>query len=371
MSRSEDVYTAALDAASSHARRWLAGVQDRPVAPQRGIDDLLPVFGGPVPESGTAPELVVEQLATGVEPGLTAIASGRFYGWVMGGVLPAALGADWLVSAWDQNSGLRYATPGTVAVEEAAAGWVLELLGLPVTAAVGFVTGGTVANLTCLAAARTAVLSGAGWDLDRDGLFGAPRVHVLVGEERHDTIDLAMRYLGLGAPVVVAADDQGRILPGALKEALAAVPDGAPLVVCLQAGNVHSGAFDPFAECIALARERAAWVHVDGAFGLWAAAAPRLAPLLAGATGADSWATDAHKTLNVPYDCGLAGCLSCGLSAPSASTASVTSCAGWVEALPARLLPLVQLPPRTPRGLPLSLRLQEAHARRATGLSEA
>ena len=235
-----------------------------------------------------------------------AIGSGRFFGWVMGGTLPAGLAADWMVSGWDQNAGMRYSTPATAALEEAAARWLLELLHLPLTADVGFVTGATMSNFTCLAAARHAVLAAAGWEVERDGLTGAPKVRVLVGAERHDTIDLALRYLGLGQPEPVAADDQGRIRVEALAEALAAIPQGEPIVVCLQAGNVHSGAFDPFAEAIALAHERGAWVHVDGAFGLWAAASPALSDLVRGLSGADSWTTDAHKTLNVPYDCGLA-----------------------------------------------------------------
>jgi glutamate/tyrosine decarboxylase-like PLP-dependent enzyme len=199
---------------------------------------------------------------------------------------------------------MRFATPGTVAVEEAAAGWLLDLLGLPAGADVGFVTGGTMANFTGLAAGRQQVLTDHGWDLDRLGLNGAPPVRVLVGEERHGTIDLALRYLGLGAPTEVAADDQGRIRVDALAQQLAA--GSGPAIVCLQAGNLHSGAFDPLREAIAVAREHDAWVHVDGAFGLWAGASPRLRHLVDGYEGADSWATDAHKTLNVPYDCGVA-----------------------------------------------------------------
>ncbi|MGZ4597839.1 MAG: pyridoxal phosphate-dependent decarboxylase family protein, partial [Actinomycetes bacterium] len=239
-----------------------------------------------------------------VEPGLMAMPSGRFFGWVIGGTLPAALAADWLVSAWDQNSGMRFATPGTVAAEEDAAAWLLDLLGLPAGADVGFVTGATMANFTGLAAGRQQVLTDAGWDLDERGLTGAPRVRVLVGAERHGTVDLALRYLGLGAPTTVAADEQGRIRLDALADTLAA-GDG-PVIVALQAGNLHSGAFDDVAAATALAHQHGAWVHVDGAFGLWAAASPRLRHVLAGYDAADSWATDAHKTLNVPYDCGIA-----------------------------------------------------------------
>jgi glutamate/tyrosine decarboxylase-like PLP-dependent enzyme len=299
-----DAYHRPLDRAAAHARSWLASVPDRPVPPRATADELAKDLGGPLPDGPTDAAEVVDLLAESVEPGLMAMPSGRFYGWVIGGTLPAALAADWLTSAWDQNTGMRFATPGTVAAEEAAAGWLLDLLGLPPNAAVGFVTGGTMANFTGLAAGRQRVLADAGWDLDRDGLTGAPRVRVLVGADRHGTIDLALRYLGLGAPIEVPADDQGRIRVDALAGALAA--GTGPTIVCLQAGNLHSGAFDPIAEATALAHEHGAWVHVDGAFGLWAAASPRLRPLVPGLDTADSWATDAHKTLNVPYDCGIA-----------------------------------------------------------------
>ena len=300
----DDLYAGALDRAHGHARSWLAGMADRPVPPAADTDTLRARLSGPLPDGPADPAEVVDLLAAAVEPGLMAMPSGRFFGWVIGGTLPAALAADWLTSAWDQNSGMRYATPGTVAVEEVAAEWVLDLLGLPAHADLGFVTGATMANFTGLAAARQQVLTDAGWDLNRLGLTGAPRVRVLVGAERHDTVDLALRYLGLGEPTAVPADDQGRIRLDALGAALAA--GSGPTIVCLQAGNVHSGAFDPLGAAVALAHEHGAWVHVDGAFGLWAAASPRLRHLVAGHETADSWATDAHKTLNVPYDCGIA-----------------------------------------------------------------
>ena len=306
MSTTEAEYEQALTRASEYARAWLDSVGTRRVSPSASADDLLPLFGGTLPDQGEDAGHVVDLLATGAEPGLMAIGSGRFYGWVMGGTLPAALGADWLVSAWDQNAGLRYATPAVAALEESAAAWLLSLLGLPSGADVGFVTGGTMANFTGLAAGRFQVLDRVGWDVNSGGLTGAPRVHVLVGAERHDTVDLALRYLGLGHPTKVDADDQGRIKIDALAATLDEVPEGEPIIVCLQAGNVHSGAFDPFAEATELAHRHGAWVHVDGAFGLWAAVSPSLAPLVTGLSDADSWATDAHKTLNVPYDCGIA-----------------------------------------------------------------
>ena len=304
MTARPEAYAAALDRALKHSRTWLESLPERAVPPSSGADDLEAEFGKALPDGPSDPGEVVDRLASSAEPGLMAMPSGRFYGWVIGGTLPAALAADWLTSAWDQNTGMRYATPATAAAEETAAGWLLDLLGLPAGADVGFVTGGTMANFTGLAAGRQQVLSDAGWDLNRRGLCGAPPVRVLVGDERHDSVDLVLRYLGLGAPTVVAADDQGRIRLDALTEALDAGSD--PTLLCLQAGNVHSGAFDPIAEATALAHEKGAWVHVDGAFGLWAAASPALRYHLKGYETADSWATDAHKTLNVPYDCGIA-----------------------------------------------------------------
>jgi glutamate/tyrosine decarboxylase-like PLP-dependent enzyme len=296
----------ALRAAHDHALAWLATLGDRPVGPRATADELRAALGGALPDRGRSPEATIEELATTAEPGLMAMPSGRFFGWVIGGTQPAALAADWLVAAWDQNSALRYATPAVAALEETAAAWLLDLLHLPDDAAVGFVTGATMANFTGLAAARHHVLARVGWDVHADGLTGAPRVHVLVGAERHETLDAALRYLGLGRPTAVPADEQGRIRTDALARALDDVPSGAPVIVCLQGGNVHSGAFDDFAAAVPLARRAGAWVHVDGAFGLWAAAVPRLAHLTAGVEHADSWATDAHKTLNVPYDCGAA-----------------------------------------------------------------
>jgi glutamate/tyrosine decarboxylase-like PLP-dependent enzyme len=233
--------------------------------------------------------------------------SGRFFGWVIGGVLPATLAADWLTSTWDQNAGMLASSPAAAGAEWVASEWLLDLLGLPTTSAVGFVTGAMIANFTCLAAARHEVLRRAGWNVERDGLHGAPPVTVIVGEERHETIDLALRFLGLGEErsTVVPVDDQGRIRLDALSDTLAQIGNN-PSIVCLQAGNVHSGAFDPMAAAVDLAHKYRAWVHIDGAFGLWAAASAQYRQLVAGVERADSWATDAHKTLNVPYDSGIA-----------------------------------------------------------------
>ena len=315
MSAPEERYSDALAAAARHAREWLESQGTRPVGPRVTAGDLAADFGGPLPAKGMPAADVIDYLATRAEPGLMAMPSGRFFGWVIGGTLPAALAADWLVGAWDQNAGLRYATPAAAAIEEAAGGWLLDLLGLPTESDVGFATGATMANFTGLAAARWRLMAEAGWDLDGDGLAGAPKIHCFVGQERHDTIDLGLRYLGLGRPTPVPADRQGRIIPSELDRALERALDGAPsranrsgrapALVCLQAGTLHSGAFDPFAEAIAVAKSHGAWVHVDGAFGLWAAAVPELSRLTAGLQLADSWGTDAHKTLNVPYDCGI------------------------------------------------------------------
>jgi glutamate/tyrosine decarboxylase-like PLP-dependent enzyme len=304
MNLKPDEYRVVLDRARERSMEWIESVPDRPVAPTADVNAMKKVFARPLPDGPTDPATVVDELATLAEPGLMAMPSGRFFGWVIGGTLPAALGADWLVSSWDQNAGMRYASPATAAIEEVAGEWLLDILGLPAESDVGFTTGATMANWTGLAAARASVLDEVGWDVNTKGLQGAPVITVLVGAERHASVDLALRYLGLGAPTIVAADYKGRIRVDALREALQAV-DG-PAILCLQAGNLHSGASDPMRSAIQAAHKHGAWVHVDGAFGLWAAASPSLREQLDGIETADSWATDAHKTLNVPYDCGVA-----------------------------------------------------------------
>ncbi len=300
-----DQHFAALDRAHQHALDWLSSLEHRPVPPQASIDQVTRALGAALPDEGSDPAEVIDLLAGACDPGLTAMGSGRFFGFVIGGTHPAALAADWLVSAWDQNCGLRQVTPAHSAVEDVTSAWLLDLLGLPDESAVGFVTGATMANFTGLAAGRDAVLRRAGWDVAQRGLNGGPRVRVIVGAERHDTVDLSLRYLGLGSPETVQVDEQGRLRADALQSALSS-GTGEPTIVVLQAGNVHSGAFDPFTEAITAAHDHGAWVHVDGAFGLWAAASPSYRRLVAGFEAADSWATDAHKTLNVPYDTGLA-----------------------------------------------------------------
>jgi glutamate/tyrosine decarboxylase-like PLP-dependent enzyme len=295
-----------LSRAQELAAGYLGGLDNRPVWPRAGFDEMLGALGGPLSDSGEDPVAVLDRLAEAADPGLSATAGPRFFGFVIGGSLPAALGADVLTTVWDQNAGINSLTPAAAAAEVVAGGWIVDALGLPTGASVGFMTGGMMANYSCLAAARHAVLDRAGWDVAQRGLFDAPRVRLVVGRHRHDTIDRAVRYLGLGneSVVEVDTDDQGRISVAALEATLAA-GDG-PAIVCLGAGEVHSGAFDDFAAAIPVAREHDAWVHVDGAFGLWAAASPSYRHLTVGMADADSWATDAHKTLNVPYDSGLA-----------------------------------------------------------------
>jgi glutamate/tyrosine decarboxylase-like PLP-dependent enzyme len=301
-----DNRTRALETAHHAALHFLGTVAERPVWPRASLDDMLAAFGGPLPEHGTDPAAVVEEMAVRADPGLVAIPGGRFFGFVIGGTHPAALAADWLVSAWDQNAGSSMLTPATVAMERIAGQWMLDLFGLPATASVGFVTGGQLANFTCLATARHAVLAREGWDIAEQGFHGSPPLRFVVGADRHGSIDRAARFLGIGRTelTVVPSDDQGRMSADALERAL--VGGQGPLIVCLQAGEVHTGAFDDFATLIPIARRHGAWVHIDGAFGLWAAASPALSHLTTGIADADSWATDAHKTLNVPYDCGMA-----------------------------------------------------------------
>lgn len=296
----------ALDAAHRRATTFLDSLGDRPVWPRASYDDLLAALGGPLPEGGADPSAVVDELATLADPGVVGSAGGRFFGFVVGGGLPAALAADWLTSAWDQNAGLVSMSPAAAAVESVAADWLLDLFGLPAGSAVGFVTGGMMANFTCLAAARRRVLADVGWDLDSSGLGGAPATRLVLGAHRHDTVDRALRLLGFGRDdlTIVPADAEGRMLPEGLDAALSST--SGPVIVCLQAGEVHTGGFDSFSELIPVARKRDAWVHVDGAFGLWAAASPTTRKLTDGVEAADSWASDAHKTLNVPYDSGLA-----------------------------------------------------------------
>jgi glutamate/tyrosine decarboxylase-like PLP-dependent enzyme len=273
----------------------------RPVYPRATVAELHAALSGPLPENGLPARTVIAELAAAADPGLVAEPSGRYFGFVIGGAVPASIAADWLTSTWDQNAGLFAGGPSASIVEQVAGAWLVELLGLPRHASFGFVTGAQMANFTALAAARHHVLANVGWDVERDGLQGAPKIRVVVGAKRHSTIDRALRMLGLGTPTeVVPADAEGRMLADELH-----IGDE-PTIVCAQAGEVNTGASDPF-HAIADARDAApnAWVHVDGAFGLWAAATDSLRHHVEGVERADSWTTDGHKWLNVPYDSGL------------------------------------------------------------------
>ncbi|MEY4510400.1 MAG: hypothetical protein RLZZ450_2522 [Pseudomonadota bacterium] len=298
-------YRELLAQAHVSALDYCTGLGDRKVAATASTADLLRALGGAFPEHGQGPTRVLTELIAGVEPGLVHSAGPRYFGFVIGGSLPVAVAADWMTSAWDQNAFGYVLSPAASVVEQVTSRWLLDALHLPASASVGFVTGGQLANFTCLCAARDAVLSRAGVDVARDGLADA-HLTVFVGEQGHSTIYTALRLLGIGQKqvVTVAVDAQGRLSAASLREALAK-HDG-PAIVCAQAGNVSTGAFDPFVEIVEATRARGAWLHVDGAFGLWAAAVPALRGLLEGVEGADSWAVDAHKWLNVPYDSGLA-----------------------------------------------------------------
>ena len=291
-----------LEMSAERAIAYLEGLQERPVAPSAAAVAGLSALDEPLPERPTPDEDVVRQLDDLCSPATMAMAGPRFFGFVIGGALPVTLAANWLAGAWDQNSALYNVTPATAKLEQVALGWLVDLFGLPPGTGGGFVTGATVANFTALAAARHGVLARAGWNVEADGLIGAPPLTVVVGQEAHPTLFKSLGLLGLGRNRVVRVpvDGQGRLRAEALPRL------SGPTIICAQAGNVNTGAFDPLADICEHANEGGAWVHVDGAFGLWAAAAPSLRHLTTGLELADSWATDCHKWLNVPYDSGLA-----------------------------------------------------------------
>ena len=337
---------------ADHAAAFVDSLDRRPVMPRTSAGELRASLGGPLPEGPTDPRQVVAELVERAEPGIVAMPGSRYFGFVIGGGVPAAVAADWLTSVWDQNAGLYAGGPSASVVEEVCIGWLTELLGLPAGVSAGFVTGCQMAHVTALAAARHHVLEAAGWDVERRGLAGAPPIRVLAGEDRHVTIDRALRLLGLGTASLtpVAADGQSRMRPEALREALAA--GGGPTIVCAQVGDVNTGAIDPLPPICDAAEEAGAWLHVDGAFGMWAAASPTLRLLVEGIERADSWATDAHKWLNVPYDSGLAFC-----AHPGAHRAAMTATASYlVQADPGAERDQVDWTPefsRRARGFPL------------------
>src|SRR5215475_4953876 len=290
---------------AEYAGDFVETLETRPIRAEADVSELTAALGGPLPEDPLDPRAVLAALVEAAEPGVVGIPSGRFFGFVIGGGVPAAVAADMVTSVWDQNAGLYVGGPAAAVVEEVCRGWLVDLLGLPSHVSAAFVTGTQMAHVTALAAARHHVLAQAGWDVPANGLAGSPPIRVVVGEQRHVTVDRALRLLGIGASSleIVAADDQGRMLVEEL-------PDlgGAPTIVCGQAGEVNTGACDDLEALADAAGEAGAWFHVDGAFGLWAAASPALRHLVRGAEHADSWTTDAHKWLNVPYDSGFAFC---------------------------------------------------------------
>lgn len=298
-------YQDLLNRTTELALAYLATLPERPVGQPIKQAGLVEALGGALPAEGTAPLAVIEQLARAADPGLVATAGPRYFGFVTGGAHPASVAAEWLGAAWDQNAFSYVLSPAAAVVEEIVRTWLVELFGLSPDMSLGFVTGGTMANFTALAAARHALLRDAGWNVEKQGLFGAPEVTVVTSAESHISIFAALQMLGLGRERVrrVAADEQGRMLPAELETTLAQITT--PVLVCTQAGNVNTGAFDPLPEIVPLVRARNGWLHVDGAFGLWAAASPRLRHLTEQIELADSLSVDCHKWLNVPYDSGL------------------------------------------------------------------
>jgi glutamate/tyrosine decarboxylase-like PLP-dependent enzyme len=294
------------DVAHRHAKAFRESVRDRPPRPTISHAELQTRLGGAAPERGEDGAAVIAALAEAADPGIMGIVGSRFFGWVIGGSHEVGVAADWLTSAWGQNAGLYVGSPAAAVTEETAGRWLVDILRLPKECSVGFVTGATMANFVGLAAARNEVLRRVGWDVEADGLNGAPRVRVLMGDDAHTTVFAALRFLGFGAasPTRIAADSQGRMDPDALDRALA--EGEGPAIVIAQAGQINTGGFDPMRRIAAAARKHGAWLHVDGAFGLWARAVPELAHLADGVDEADSWATDAHKWLQVPYDSGVA-----------------------------------------------------------------
>ena len=291
--------------AADYAARFRDELGQRPPRPVISPAQLEARFAGPTPEVGGEALQVLDALHAAAEPGLTGSAGPRFFGWVIGASDPVGVAADMLASAWGQNAGSFATSPAAALAEKVAAGWLLDLLQLPKDCSVGFVTGATMANFVCLAAARSAVLHRVGWDVELDGLNGAPPVRLIVGDDAHTTVFAALRYLGFGERVTrIATDGEGRM--DAQQLALALARGGGPTIVIAQAGQIHTGAFDPFADIVRLCRQHGAWLHVDGAFGLWARTVPELAPLTLALDEADSWATDGHKWLQVPYDSGFA-----------------------------------------------------------------
>jgi glutamate/tyrosine decarboxylase-like PLP-dependent enzyme len=309
-----------------HALAYLDSLEGAPVSASISKEMLRSRLTRPLAEQGADPVTVIDELVADTAGGVIGNAGGRFFGWVMGGSLPSALAADWLTSTWDQNAALYACGPAAAVIEEVCGAWLKELLGLPARASFALVTGCQMSHVTCLAAARNAVLASRKWDVERQGLRGAPQIHILTSSELHSTVERAVRLLGFGSDCLVSlpADDRGRLEARTLARALEARARE-PMIVILQAGDLNIGAYDPFDELVPLAHKHDAWVHVDGAFGLWVNTSPRLRHLLSGARSADSWSTDGHKWLNVPYDCGYAF-----VAEPNAHRASLSHRASYL-----------------------------------------
>lgn len=307
MKNDKSAFRKPLQTAFDEALSYLESLDSRPVAATLGIDELRQQLRKPLLDEGLSAEQVVADLARDVDGGLIGSAGGRFYAWVIGGALPAALAADWMTAAWDQNAAMYGHSPAAAVVEEIAGDWLKEILRLPAESSFALVSGCQMAHVTCLLAARHWLLERQGWDVEELGLYGAPPIQIFTSGQRHGTFERAVRILGLGKQSIrcLPSDEQDRLTPDALERALAENSEG-PSLVLLQAGDINIGAYDEFDVLIDIAKRYDAWVHVDGAFGLWAAASKRHRHLLAGVEKADSWATDGHKWLNVPYDCGLA-----------------------------------------------------------------
>jgi glutamate/tyrosine decarboxylase-like PLP-dependent enzyme len=298
--------TNVLEIAAAHAATHIDSLGRRPIAASASLAELRRRLGKPLPETGMPDKAVIDELVRDADGGILGSGSGRFFGWVIGGALPVAVAADWLTAAWDQNAASNATAPAEAVVEEVCGEWAKELFGLPASASFAFVTGCQMAHTTALAAARHKLLADRGWDVERSGLAGAQALRILTTENRHESIIRSARLLGLGSGAIdiVPSDNMGRMEMGGLEAALARTGE-APAVVCLQAGDLNTGVFDPFTRACAIARAAKAWVHIDGAIGLWVASSERYRHLLDGAAAADSWATDAHKWLNVPFDSGL------------------------------------------------------------------
>ncbi|WP_404710234.1 pyridoxal phosphate-dependent decarboxylase family protein [Sphingomonas sp. MMS24-J13] len=297
---------AAMAQAARHAIDYRRGIATAETTPAASYADMLAAFAGPVPENPGDPERIIGELVERATPGIRASTAPRFFGWVIGSSHPTGVAADWLASAWGQNAGNLVAAPASSAIEAVAAGWLLDLLGLPAEASVGYVTGATVANFVCLAAARSEMLRRVGWDVEADGMFGAPPIEILIGADAHATVFSGLKYLGFGAKRVttIETDAMGRIIPASFEQAVRA--NAGPKIAILQAGQINTGASDPFEEIVPIAHDAGAWCHVDGAFGLWAQASTAYRDQTRGVALADSWGTDGHKWLQTPYDCGFA-----------------------------------------------------------------